>query len=719
MSKIWTSLVILGIGTAAAAVWWRRHLPATPPPSPTVVATTQAATRPATRPALTTAPAKVSTYVDAVRTENPQVPATQPLALPVDLSDAAHLIVHDPVYLDPLGHLWIAQADAQPTVDALRTPSDPPEHVLSDVPVFVHWWINADGDWAAAVITRNHSTDGGYDVVTLRDRVPLDVDRAFQWQRAFSWDGKFVVPSDGGMSVFEMTGPSRFTEHYHALPGLTPGAPASPPLAVLDAKGVLAWSPWERGKSGSRGVSRYVDGTWTDLSSDTWPEKLIQLIPLLDGSVLQITAGDGDHVGMVIAPLESTQIDAHHVEELVTALADPDDAKRTAAFDELSRYGPGLWPILEKMADDQPAEARVAIKQLLRSKTAPGLGGLTLIGDRLTVVNRQNDGSTLFFAPLGVKVPNGQDEPQAVTPAWISLRPGGRVERPLPSALAHDLRPDLPCKLRAVRDDWIISDEGAGPCRFVGNGFVPMVRPEERAFTQLVGEDRRGRWLFAKASSSDTLIIDPTILDPTPRLPVWTMTIQKGLVGWDGGDWPVIKRGGAWALKSDSWEPLAEKSSIITEMPALPRAKAAATQATTAESPGPPLRVTADGMRYFDGRTSLIVIDKTGKETHWPLPASAVGSMDPPTLIRTGDGKLFLFNQPGRVVRIAPTPDGPEPFKVEATFTKDIPNVDQPARIWLDPLGRIDIAYNANCLAILFPSGHIPTEISQMMDSKN
>jgi hypothetical protein len=132
-----------------------------------------------------------------------------------------------------------------------------------------------------------------------------------------------------------------------------------------------------------------------------------------------------------------------------------------------------------------------------------------------------------------------------------------------------------------------------------------------------------------------------------------------------------------------------------------------------------PLRVTADGTRYFDGRTSLVMIEKSGRETRWPLPPSAIGIMDPPTLIRTGDGKLFLFNQPGRVLRIAPTPDGPEPFKIEATFTKDIPNSDRPARIWLDPLGRIDIAYNANCLAILFPSGHIPTEISQMMDSKN
>jgi hypothetical protein len=306
------------------------------------------------------------------------------------------------------------------------------------------------------------------------------------------------------------------------------------------------------------------------------------------------------------------------------------------------------------------------------------------------------------------------------------VRPGGRVERPLPAALVRDLRPEPSNRLRAVRDDWVICDD-VGPRRFVGNGFTPFVRDDERPFNQLVGEDRRGRWIFTKAAAADPsgasekLIVDPTILDPTPRLPVWTMAISKGLVGWDSGDWPVIKRGGAWALKADSWEPLGDNSGMITELSALPRAHSASpsTTPTTMEALGPPLRVTSDGTRYFDGRNALVVVDRSGAQARWPLPPAAVGGMDPPTLIRTADGKLFLFNQPGRVLRIAPTPEGPEPFKVEATFTKDIPNVDRPARIWLDPLGRIDIAYNGNCLAILFPAGHIPPEISQMIDSKN
>jgi hypothetical protein len=101
----------------------------------------------------------------------------------------------------------------------------------------------------------------------------------------------------------------------------------------------------------------------------------------------------------------------------------------------------------------------------------------------------------------------------------------------------------------------------------------------------------------------------------------------------------------------------------------------------------------------------------------WMLPPEAVGTLDP-TLIQTSDGLLFLYNQAGRLLRIKPTPGEVEPFKLEATFTKDIPNADHPTRIWLDPLGRIDMVYDGTVLAVMFPAGHIPAGISQMMLEK-
>jgi hypothetical protein len=128
---------------------------------------------------------------------------------------------------------------------------------------------------------------------------------------------------------------------------------------------------------------------------------------------------------------------------------------------------------------------------------------------------------------------------------------------------------------------------------------------------------------------------------------------------------------------------------------------------------GEPLLVTADGTRYFGGLTDLIAIDSGGKRITWPLPPTATGA-GPATLIAGKSGKLFLFNQSGRVLRISRTPAGAEPFTLDATFTRNIPSVAKPTRIWLDPAGRIDIV-DGSRLSILFPDGYIPRAISEKM----
>ena len=68
----------------------------------------------------------------------------------------------------------------------------------------------------------------------------------------------------------------------------------------------------------------------------------------------------------------------------------------------------------------------------------------------------------------------------------------------------------------------------------------------------------------------------------------------------------------------------------------------------------------------------------------------------------------------GDQVRIRPTPDGPEPFAIEATFTNKVPSVEKPRRIWLDPAGRIVIADKSR-LVVFFPQGFIPPRIRDLM----
>jgi hypothetical protein len=688
MRRRYSLLFLALLATAAVVYTFRVHpIHSVVPP----IASSQPTTLPAVPLAI--APPPIASYIDVVRSENAAVPATQPLGTPVDLADAAHVILRDPIYLDPLGNLWITRVDAPPTEQALLQPQDPSEHVIPDLPAFVHWWLDDSGNWSAAVVTHRA---GGFDIITSKDRRPFAGDRPYRWSAAFSWQDKIVVPTDAGVSVFDTT--PTIQEHYHAVPG------AAPPQVILDAKGVLAWSPWQIGAPATHGASRFVDGNWADLTADPWAQNIIQLLPLLDGSILQIVSVGSDKIALSIVPLEATDIDAQHITDLVTQLADPDPDKRQSAFAELSQYGPGLAPMLEKLSADQPPEGRLRLKQLLAGKLTPALGGMQIIDNRLTVVRRQDDGTVLLYAPGGVSVPNGADEPQTVTPAWLCIRPGGRVDRALPADLIKDQRPDA-CTLQALHDDWLIC-ENAGVRRFNGDSFVPLVRDDEQRFSQLIGTDRRGRWLLADpAQSTQTLLIDPTILDPTPRLPVWAMQISNGSVGWDRDDWPVTKRGGAWALKSDTWEPLADSDPMITT---------AAVPASTQ----PALLTTAEGTQYFNGQTSLEVVSKNGQTITWPLPPSAVGD-GAATLIRTADGTLFLFNQPGRVLRIKPTPGAAQPFVLEATFTKGIPTADHPTRIWLDPLGRIDFVTDGNFLAVMFPSGHIPPEIERMMPEGN
>jgi len=261
-------------------------------------------------------------------------------------------------------------------------------------------------------------------------------------------------------------------------------------------------------------------------------------------------------------------------------------------------------------------------------------------------------------------------------------------------------------RLDAVGDYWIIVSDTRGPRLFFGNGFATLLRKDERQFARVIGMDGRGRWLFQKPgaglspatapSGTETLVIDPHLPDLIPQFPVWQLAIAD-TVGWDKDNWPAVKRGGAFALQEYDWRSLPADERIFTKADEIPPTTAPATrpssQPTTDEpEESPAILVTADGTRFYGGKTELKVVRPDGKRIDWTLPGDCVGSGSV-TLIQTRGGKLFLFNQAGRVLRIAPTPGGAEPFKREATFTHNIPNTDKPTRIWLDPAGRIDIAW--------------------------
>jgi hypothetical protein len=337
--------------------------------------------------------------------------------------------------------------------------------------------------------------------------------------------------------------------------------------------------------------------------------------------------------------------------------------------------------------------------------------------------------------------------PQQIIPAWVAIRPG-RVPAMLPDVLTADLKPE-DARLQAVGPEWVRVDPIVGAQRFAGNHLEPIVSRAQAEYSDVVGIDRRGRWLLRRPGTDrPTLAIDPTLPDPTPRLPVWTMAWQDGHVGWDDHGWPATDHGGAFALHEQEWVSMkSEKdgdgfhqdlegtlaaireddlgvraSAVIGDLSAT---IAATTQAATASAAttGPAealLWREADGSRYWGGVTSIGVRDVDGRRREFVLGGDLAGTADPaPRMIGApvggGQRRLFLFNLPGRVIRLRETPEGAEPLVVEAIFTRRIPAPTSYQRVWLDPAGRIDMAFDGNHLAILFPAGQIPAAIEEKM----
>jgi len=636
-----------------------------------------------------------ATYMDVIRATATTMPTTQPLAVPLDLSQAARLLIADPIYLDKSrGDLWITRSQGRPIDQVLHDAvdphaADPQSHILRERVLYVHWSPTDDGPWVPYVVYKTDSSS--VQVASVGGRKRLPTDRDYRWNRAFSWGRDVVVPTPRGVSVMHF-GPT-ITETYQPMTE----SPAEV-QTLLDGEGLLAWATWKKGVDGSDGAARYLDGKWTLLdSTHGWPKQIAYLVPLRDGTVFQFVGEEQGAIALQSAVLADSTVDEAAVKQWVTMLGDVDQDNRRKAFTELSNFGPGAWPVLQRLLTKQSPQAQSLIRQLLKDKTHPTLSGMTLVGDRaLKLVNLLSDGGAVLYAEQGVMLPGSQD-PEAITaPAWLSVRPGHYVEL-LPDTMLADLSPGT-CGFQVVGDQWIVKTEDAPLKLFFGAGLAQLTRDSEKQFTQVIGIDQLGRWLLREPGKTEpTLVIDPHLPDPTPRLPVWQLAVASS-IGWDKDNWPVIENGAKYALTESDWRSLGKDESFTREL-----------QPSTRPADTGVLLKLPDGTKYVGGLTDLRVTRPNGSSFTWSLPDVANGQ-GPATLLRTHDGRLYLFNQPGRLLRIAETPDSSEPFKLEATFTRNIPNTSKLTRIWLDPAGRIDFAWD-NRLAITFPEGYIPHDI--------
>ena len=254
-----------------------------------------------------------SAFLDVVRATYPEFPATQSLGVPLELSQAAHLHLHDPIYLGGLGRMemWITRKDAPPIEnvlkDAIDQSKDLDAHVIRERVAFVHWMPDESGIWPPYLICPNIA--GKYEVISAaHGRQILPDHFHYHWENAMSWNDKVVVPTTHGVSIFHF-GRLTVEDHHELIAPESTTQPAeaySEPRFLLDSQGLLAWQPWEAGKVGGLGAAHIMSklppmnrpgheppATWTDLTpGNGWPAKLLHLVPLLDGTVLMLTVDD-------------------------------------------------------------------------------------------------------------------------------------------------------------------------------------------------------------------------------------------------------------------------------------------------------------------------------------------------------------------------------------------------------------------------------------------
>ncbi len=540
------------------------------------------------------------TYPQLLAADFPNNPTTTAPSEALDLADAAHLLIPRRVYLCPRGDLWFSDPSADPLPKVLARAGDETEHIADRDVEYVLWTVDTRGNQIASAVCR---TNDGFELVTSTDAKPIPNRPGLDWSRAMNWDDngatRLIVPTPDGISI--ITVDTQLSESYFPLrppapapsrnsfsifaacsPGSPPTIPSSPATSSHDSSTAI-------GSSSTQPPGPLPFSTW----SPCWAAASCK-------SAAATTRKASSSSPSPSIPSRSTK---KKIEALVDQLDDPDPDKRTDAFQRITAYGADAYPLLQQLRPAASPTAGPRIDQILASANRATLGVMDIQDNLLTVTARLSDGGAVFFAPHGVSVPSEGQLPQLVNPAYLVIRPGRYVEL-LPSGLSRKM--DEQTRLAAFHDEWIAEKPPLSPARFLPpDELTPLLRSSETEFTQWLGFDNHGRWIFRRPGApKPTLILDPTVIDPSPRLAVW-MIDSGGDVGWNAAGWPVVqRRSDRWILTNHDWELLAKTD----------------TAQTTPAPQGNLLLQDSSGNKYLDGRSTLSVVRPNGRRGYLDSP---------------------------------------------------------------------------------------------------
>jgi hypothetical protein len=697
---------------------------AQPQPSPA----TQPASRPSTAPVSRAAtqpqePLVLAQYTDILREKLPDFPTTQPMPSSLGLEEAARFEFEEPLFLDAVGCLWIVHERGQSAQEILAGDLKRQTYVINQPVVFTWWKAGFDGKPTVEMILQRE--DGSFEWLHQTGRAPIPPladGRAYDWPRAFLFARSLAVPTTGGAAILtpvDRPDPGQYFRRY-GRSERRPDGNGSVELAHialieprqdlpatqirLDGRGLIAWVPFmSRRITGSEKIGRYLDGEWSVLGGDGWTKRPVLLMPLSDGSILQLSIDERNESHLSAVALNAVPVEREAVEKLIENLASTDSREREAAFVGLTNYGPSAWPILEEHLEAASPVVRKQLNILLGDKINPTFGGLMPEPGPVEVRDWLADGGVILRFRNGILLPDGAGVTVLERPAWLLIRPGRRIQL-LDPMVVTELSVSEDASAFVWGDEWVICVPEQGAKRWLINHVEPVLDDAHAAWQHFVGMDQVGRWLFRKGPEpGPTLLVDVRLPDPTPRLPIWVIESgPMGEAGYDEEGWPVSKAGSAWRLTEEDWQDLEESDEFYL---------------VNSDVPQEVLARAENGTVYRGGIESLDVVLPDGEQITWKLPPKAVGSGDAKGVL-DNEGRLFLFNRPGRVVRIARTSDGPEPFKVEAVFEDEMLPAAAPQHVWLDPAGRICAIYLGNRVAVMWPDGRVPPSIRQKMPAK-